>query len=486
MKYYFSIILLLFTLIVNAQTIYLSTLDDRLLRLNIEDCQYDFVTDIQTSIGVTDISFHPNRNLYGIDYDGNLFEIDTISGVINTIHSFSIDQLYNSLTIADDGQIYACGSGGELMSYDLTMAIETYHGDIPFSASGDLTFFNGDLYAAVSGNRIVKVDIDTPENSEVIIEGSDAFSVFGIITYIDECRIIRTYAVSDGKSNIYEIDFDTKSLQSICNLDIRAGGGASTFEFLGASAAINIERLDTLRPDCDVNNGTIIVNAVADTGTISFSIDGMNFQPTGIFENLPVGDYRVIINNDIGCPIYRDFVLTDGSTTMITNIRKGDTKCIENEGFIAITAEGGTGNLQYSIDNIIYQSDNIIRNLTEGEYNIYIKDEKGCRIDSIVIILQNDCDIYIPNAFSPNNDGINDLFRIYPSSNFLGRALSFKIFDRWGGLMFERADFDIQTIGWDGIYRGKTMNPGTYIYVIEVEMENGEKQLLKGDVTLLR
>lgn len=469
-----------------AQTIYLSSLDNKLYRLNMSNCQTELLTTIQVQGSIFDISFHPNRNLYGITSSGDLIEIDTLSGTTTTVHSFGIRQAYSALTIADDGRVYTCGSGKDLLSYEFSSGIETYHGQIPYPASGDLTFFNGDLYVAVSGNRILKVDIDNPENSTIEIEGKDDFRVFGIVTYIDDCRIIKTYAISDDDSEIYEIDFEQRSLNLVCQLNIQAGGGASTFEYLGASANINLQAIDTISPNCNAVDGSILIVAASDTGNISFSIDGVNFQSTGLFENLAVGNYQITINNDLSCPIYRNISLNDGSVTFLSNVRTGDTKCGEKIGFIEVNARNENGSLQYSLDQINYQEDKIFRNLEYGEYEIYIKDTDGCLLNTTANILQGDCDIYIPNAFSPNNDGINDLFKIYPQASFLGSAITFKIFDRWGNLVFEKFNFDILNTGWDGTFRDKEMAANVYVYFVEIQMENGDTKLLKGDVTLLR
>lgn len=482
MKIKLLFIFLFIQTLIHAQTIYIIDYID-LYRFDIPTCTYTFMTTIDET--AYDISFHPNRSLYGLAPNGDLYEIDTITGQTNVVHTFSISQSYNSLTIADNGLIYATG-GRDLVSYDLNTNIETYYGEMPYSAAGDLTFYNGNLYCATDGNRILKIDIDNPPNSEVVIQDNRDFRFFGIVTYIDDCRIIKTYATTDGAADIYEINFEDNTLELVCNLDIRVSGGASTFEYLGASAAINIDSIEINSPGCQEATGLISIAATADTGTISFSIDNTNFQSDGLFENLGVGDYRITIDNDIGCPIFRDFTLDDGNDIQITNLKNGDTKCDEPTGFIVTNAYGGTGTLQYSIDGINYQYDNTFRNVDYGLYEIFVQDEENCIADTSVFILQDDCDIYIPNAFSPNNDGINDVFRIYPHSEFLGHFNSFQIFDRWGNLIFETYNFDANTAGWNGTYRNEALTPNVFVYAIEVEMENGQKKLLKGSVTLLR
>jgi gliding motility-associated-like protein len=86
----------------------------------------------------------------------------------------------------------------------------------------------------------------------------------------------------------------------------------------------------------------------------------------------------------------------------------------------------------------------------------------------------------VPNAFSPNGDGINDEVRVE------GRgivALTFRIFNRWGEKVFESHD---QSIGWNGIYKGELQEMEVYTYAVEATLINGQVVPLKGNITLLR
>jgi len=94
--------------------------------------------------------------------------------------------------------------------------------------------------------------------------------------------------------------------------------------------------------------------------------------------------------------------------------------------------------------------------------------------------------VYAPNAFSPNDDGINDVFKLFVSPDV--KILAFKLIlnDRWGNLIFQSTDPDL---GWDGFVKGNRANTDTYIYsyTIEYEDENGVgKQVNGGTVNLLR
>ncbi len=117
-----------------------------------------------------------------------------------------------------------------------------------------------------------------------------------------------------------------------------------------------------------------------------------------------------------------------------------------------------------------------------GWYTVTITTPEGCKFkDSIYIDYRIICgEVYIPNIFSPNGDGSNDVFKPY------GRCLKsmqFTIYDRWGEKIFYTDDI---TEGWDGTFRGKPMNSGTYVYLLTATLLYGDTVEMKGSVTLVR
>ena len=97
-------------------------------------------------------------------------------------------------------------------------------------------------------------------------------------------------------------------------------------------------------------------------------------------------------------------------------------------------------------------------------------------------------EVFIPNAFSPNGDGINDDFRIFPGENVIGKITRFRIFDRWGQMVFQEQDLDL-TISdalWNGKIKGKPSTPGVYVYWMEIQFEYGRTQTYKGSFNLFR
>ena len=120
----------------------------------------------------------------------------------------------------------------------------------------------------------------------------------------------------------------------------------------------------------------------------------------------------------------------------------------------------------------------------EGSYNVIVVDEFGCQgNDEVYLREQCPTEIYIPNAFSPNYDGYNDFFGPYGHDII---SMHMKVYNRWGALLFETRSLDTH---WDGTHRGKEVEVGLYIWVMEVEGYRSDgtvyKETLSGTVALL-
>jgi len=94
--------------------------------------------------------------------------------------------------------------------------------------------------------------------------------------------------------------------------------------------------------------------------------------------------------------------------------------------------------------------------------------------------------LYVPNTFSPNNDGMNDYF--FPRSNKGIVIKSLRIYNRWGQAVFQKSSFPANnyTYGWDGKFNNVNQKSDVYVYIMEVECSNGNTVIKKGDVSLIR
>ncbi|MBN8672125.1 MAG: gliding motility-associated C-terminal domain-containing protein [Chitinophagales bacterium] len=122
------------------------------------------------------------------------------------------------------------------------------------------------------------------------------------------------------------------------------------------------------------------------------------------------------------------------------------------------------------------------------EYKVNVTDRYGCEgSDNITVrVLCENGQIFIPNTFTPNGDGINDMF--FPQGKGLDYVKSFRVYSRWGELVFSRDDMKINdpASGWDGTFKNTPLKPDVFVYVIRAYCESGELIELKGDISLVR
>ncbi len=118
-----------------------------------------------------------------------------------------------------------------------------------------------------------------------------------------------------------------------------------------------------------------------------------------------------------------------------------------------------------------------------GFYTITLTvfNEGGCRDEYEVTLCVEDIrPVFVADAFTPNGDGVNDVLHVKAKGI---KEMTFRIYDRWGNLVFES---ESQNDGWDGNINGQKANAGVYVWVVEVKLINNEKEVIKGNVTLVR
>jgi len=120
-------------------------------------------------------------------------------------------------------------------------------------------------------------------------------------------------------------------------------------------------------------------------------------------------------------------------------------------------------------------------------YRLKVIDEDGCSDEtSIRVLVEKNRNIYVPTGFTPNDDGNNDRLTVHGIEGT--QILSFKIFDRWGELVFMSEGFEAndETAGWDGYFKGKPMSMNVFAWIVEVQFSDGTLKLEKGHSTLIR
>ncbi|KAA3641161.1 MAG: gliding motility-associated C-terminal domain-containing protein [Bacteroidetes bacterium] len=121
-------------------------------------------------------------------------------------------------------------------------------------------------------------------------------------------------------------------------------------------------------------------------------------------------------------------------------------------------------------------------------FTVSMQTKDSCWVDAhVTIFVDQRIDVYIPTAFSPNGDGINDYFAIFGGSQ-VNKILLLEIFDRWGNLVFRKKDFlpNDENSGWDGMLNGRLMGAGVFVYRTIVETHKGKALDYNGEFILIR
>lgn len=251
---------------------------------------------------------------------------------------------------------------------------------------------------------------------------------------------------------------------------------------------MDIETIDNI---CyGFSEGQLTINASGGTPPYLHAVKENIFYPTNAFGGLATGDYRVQVQDANGC-LYQQMVniaeppelLVDAGPNLEIDLSESvDLTALPNFPVVSYQWEGEF------IEQCADCPDPTVRPFYSSTYKITVVDEDGCEaIDYVDVLVSKPRNVYIPNVFSPNNDGNNDAFFINASGE-VAHIRSFQIFSRWGELIMELREFQPNDpqFGWDGRHHGQLVNPGVYVYTAEVEFIDGVNLIFKGDVTLVR
>lgn len=179
------------------------------------------------------------------------------------------------------------------------------------------------------------------------------------------------------------------------------------------------------------------------------------------------------------------------SNTVVQNISVDVVKAFAGRDTVAVKGEPlqlkGSGNGKYSWTPSIGLTNPLISTPVATLYNnqtyvLTVTNDKGCEDkDTLKIRVFNDADIYVPSAFTPNGDGKNDRLTLVAPG--FKQLLYFRVYNRWGQTVFETKESDK---GWDGIYGGKAMPTGVYVWIASGIDVNSRRLEKKGTVLLLR
>jgi hypothetical protein len=206
------------------------------------------------------------------------------------------------------------------------------------------------------------------------------------------------------------------------------------------------------------------------------------YSSQNTFNNLFAGAYTIKVKDSKNC-LHDTLIQIPSPDSLQIQLQVTNNNCVGNaNASIVSIVQGGTQPYAYTWNP--FSNDPSIFNLTNGVYVLYVQDAHNCKDTATATVRFDNCCLpFIPNAFTPNNDGNNDRFRI----KFVGDITieRFSIYNRWGQEVFFTKN---PTDSWDGTYNDIPQDGGTFFYYLKGTCGNTSPTPLelKGDVTLIR
>jgi gliding motility-associated-like protein len=262
-------------------------------------------------------------------------------------------------------------------------------------------------------------------------------------------------------------------------------------EVIQTSAVIVDVLWEVLPPSCPGDrDGQIVLDTVlGGTAPFFYALGESPLTENTTFSGLAPGDYTVRIEDANGC-----------TWEGMVAIPEAEGVSVELGEDITINL-GGQDTIVPIIEPLPYDSiwwwpndgkpegaDYIVSPTMSTLYQVWVQNERGCvATDQIRVVVIDDLPVYLPNVFSPNGDEQNDVFMVFADES-IQQIASFRIFDRWGDMVFEAEDFapNDPAFGWDGTLRGYEMNSAVFAYTLEVVLADGRTEWKTGEVLLLR
>lgn len=238
-------------------------------------------------------------------------------------------------------------------------------------------------------------------------------------------------------------------------------------------------------------NGQITIAASGATPAYTFSLSNQSVNTTGNFNSLAAGSYAYTVTDANGCTDTASVVITEPQAVNINinpnpaSLNLGEALQLNaTSNYDPATTYQWTPNIGLSC----YTCPNpLVESYTSIDYTVIVTttingNDCSAQTNLPVTVIPN-YDIFIPNTFTPNGDGNNDLFRIFGNLQAL-KFVAITIYNRIGEKVFESNDLNFT---WDGTYQGKPVQPGVFVYTLKVGfIDNYSEKIYKGSLTVLK
>jgi gliding motility-associated-like protein len=348
---------------------------------------------------------------------------------------------------------------------------------------------------------VYDITLDCQRDTTIILTASNAPAINNISTTDETCL-----GAGDGSAQVtasggtgtltysWSNGENTAQIQNLApgnyTITVSDDLGCETIEtieiFDGPSCCDFDLDLTTTSESCfGLDNGSAEINISG--GVAPFTIEWNGVAGSNTLENLAPGNYTVSVTDADNCTETQTFAIQEGP---LVEVSAGNDTSIFVGTPLQLNADvsnstSGSFTWTPSADLSCNDCQNPVSTpLQNVVYTVVYNDDLGCSAtdDISVTVISDQPSCIFPDAFTPNNDNINDVF------NGLCQGMSFiemRVYNRWGELVFQESG-NLQINGWNGIYKGLEALGEVYVFYVYIEYENGDSESVMGNVTLIR
>jgi len=438
---------------------------------------------------------------FTVTQDEECFYVDSIDIPAPEPVLVELDTLINiSCFGVNDGAIFVEGSGGS-PGYTFLWEDNSVASSLTLLSSGTYLVTVTDLNSC---SAIDSFEVIEPDSLIVSIDSS-ASSVLGCNSQLG----LITLTVEGGTED-YSYIWNPNVTDSPIAQNLQAGlyqimvtdanGCTDTTSFnITSPPPIFYALSDFADPPCFGDATLFTVDtAYGGSGTgFSFSIQNGANQAVGTPIPLNAGQYLISISDSTGCTVDTTIQINQPNPLEVqvdpsqVTIDLGTSAQLEAE---IIQSDKPIDQYIWTPASLIVCDTCPVTNtdslISSQVFVLTVVDTSGCIATAEALVeVSTKSNVFIPNIFTPNDDGINEYFSVFTGAGVAG-VQSAKIFDRWGELMHSAENLGINGSDgiriWDGEFNNEPMQPGVYVYLVDVLLINGENLLFRGDVTLIR
>lgn len=423
-----------------------------------------------------DVYYDDNNNIYHGVISGTTVNFTTTSALFpGGVQDFAVCNTNPTIVVASRDTVYACNNG---------IGTDVYAtGTGPFT----WTLLNGNAAIAVSADTAT---ITAATTSQILVtaQGGCSNSAGDTVTFIVSQPASGTDSIHLCPGSTYQFGSQAITSSGIYTNTFQTVAGCDSIVTLTVDMG-ELPAQPTFQPPNTCSDGSINVT-ISEQNSMSYlwNFDGADVVHNGgqsytiSWQDTGMKIVTVSISGKCGSILYTDTIMVYGSPRAEIRETSFEGMCGGDSVLLAAYEEKGVA-YDWQLGNSYMQQGPVVHFVPyEGHVTLVATNEHHCSAtDSILINVDPCCVLALPTAFTPNNDGRNDLYRII--SLGYNELESLLIANRFGEIVFETKSIPT---GWDGRYKGEPADIGTYYYLLRYKCFNGETREKKGDLILIR